>query len=274
MKRKIMMLIAMVVCFSQMSMGKKNSSKSSGTTFNDSLSYALGLTTGINYMGSLQLPGGLGTNAINKGKLEDGFKAGLEGDSTSYKISKEQAMNLILQYMQEQDRKAKEAEEAAYKQQKPINDLFIENKSKEAGFSELVDAPKDGKHGTLLKVIEKGNGSTIADTDFVCMNYVGKLTNEKVFDKSENGTAVFPLDGIIRGLSDALILLKKGAKAEVIVPSELGYGRESVEDGDIPANSILIYDIEIINVFHTEEEAQLYLQSIGASEEGDEDGDE
>ena len=69
--------------------GQKELKQKFGTTFNDSLSYALGLTTGINYMGSLQLPEASEPIPINKGenwKMDS--KRDWKGDSTNYKISK------------------------------------------------------------------------------------------------------------------------------------------------------------------------------------------
>ena len=86
-------------------------------------------------------------------------------------------------------------------------------------------------------------------TSTVKVNYSGALTDGSVFDASANhgGPATFPVNGVIKGWTEALQLMKEGDKFKLYVPSELGYG----EQGSGPAigpNAILVFDVELLEV--------------------------
>ncbi len=247
----------------------KSTNKGKLITEIDSLSYALGLNTGIAYRENLtQIPGGDKTR--NNKYLTEAFKHGFEDDTVSYLMSRDESILFLQKYIAKQNLKDQKAQETAYAKQRPINDQFMAGKQAE-GYNELLDAKSGSQYGTLIKRKVQNTGALIADSDYVCLNYSGKLVNGTEFDSSMDSSAVFQVDGVIEGLRDALLTLHKGDKAMVIVPSELGYGSEEIGDGTIPANSILLYDIEVLNVFHTEEEMQKYLDENGFQEEGDDD---
>jgi len=100
--------------------------------------------------------------------------------------------------------------------------------------------------------------------DTVLVNYIGRTTNDKVFDSSiqaeaqkaglnQPGRNYEPLQvilgttPIIKGWNEGLLLLNEGSKAKLIIPSDLGYGADGAGD-DIPAFSTLIFDVELVKV--------------------------
>ncbi len=76
----------------------------------------------------------------------------------------------------------------------------------------------------------------------VKVNYKGYLTDGRVFEES---VETFLLASLIPGWQEAIPLLKKGGKGTFLLPSYLGYG--SSGSGDIPPNSVLIFDIVLVN---------------------------
>jgi len=103
--------------------------------------------------------------------------------------------------------------------------------------------------GLEYKVLIPGDAkaAAIAATDEVTVNYRGKLLDGTEFDSSytRGQPATFPVNGVIKGWQEALVLMKPGAKWELYVPPELAYGA-SPRPG-IPANSLLIFDVELIS---------------------------
>ncbi|MDO8998124.1 MAG: FKBP-type peptidyl-prolyl cis-trans isomerase [Bacteroidota bacterium] len=80
----------------------------------------------------------------------------------------------------------------------------------------------------------------------VTVNYKGSLKDGKVFDQSASTGATFNLGSVIKGWKEGIPLFKKGGKGILLIPSALGYGNQAT--GSIPANSVLIFDIDLINV--------------------------
>ena len=81
--------------------------------------------------------------------------------------------------------------------------------------------------------------------------YKGYLVNDTVFDQSTlsyNNPATFSLASVIKGWQIGIPLIGVGGKIKLLVPSALGYG--SVAKTLIPANSVLIFDIEIVDIYN------------------------
>lgn len=81
------------------------------------------------------------------------------------------------------------------------------------------------------------------------VNYEGRLIDGTVFDSSyERGESIkFPLNGVIKGWGEGLTYAKEGGRIQLYIPSDLGYGQRGT--GPIPANSTLIFDVELIKVY-------------------------
>lgn len=86
-------------------------------------------------------------------------------------------------------------------------------------------------------------GPKPAKADFALVNYIGYLAaTGAVFDQSMQ--AAFPVEGVIPGFSEGLQLMAKGSKWRFCVPAALGYGAQ--ESGPIPANSDLVFQVELL----------------------------
>jgi len=105
--------------------------------------------------------------------------------------------------------------------------------------------------GLQYKVVKQGTGTSPRETDTVKVNYRGTLADGTEFDSSEKngGSAQFPVNGVIKGWTEALQLMKEGAKWQLFIPAELAYGDKAI--GPIPAGSTLIFDIELLQVVKT-----------------------
>ncbi len=90
---------------------------------------------------------------------------------------------------------------------------------------------------------EEGTGQNPELTDRVKISYQGKTLAGKVFEEKE---ATLAVEELIEGLRIALPLLKEGSVTSIYVPSVYAYGLRGTED--IPSNTILVYDIELIEV--------------------------
>lgn len=102
--------------------------------------------------------------------------------------------------------------------------------------------------GLQYQVIKEGTGKLPTASSQVTVNYEGKLLDGTVFDSSiaRHEPVTFPLNQVIPGWTEGLQLMKEGAKYRFFIPSELAYG--AVESGPIPANSTLIFEVELIKV--------------------------
>ena len=99
--------------------------------------------------------------------------------------------------------------------------------------------------GLRYKVLQPGKGGPHpSDTDIALVNYTGKLLDGTVFDKSAQPVPM-PVAAVVPGFSEGLKLMPKGAKYRLWVPPQLGY-RDRV-NGPIPANSTLVFDVELVD---------------------------
>lgn len=99
--------------------------------------------------------------------------------------------------------------------------------------------------GIQLYIIEKGNGTIPQPGRNVVINYHGTLLDGSVFDSSfdKPGMMDFNLNQLIRGWQIGLTAVPSGSKIKLVVPPEMGYG--SQERDNIPANSTLVFDIDL-----------------------------
>ena len=153
--------------------------------------------------------------------------------------------------------------EAAFEQlqtQMEAKSKLAGQKVKDDGLKFLAEnAKKEGvkstKSGLQYKVIKSGTGATPKATDHVATHYKGRLIDGTVFDGSYEGdapaatdkTVDFPVNGVIKGWTEALQLMKVGDKWQLFIPSELAYGERGA-GGDIGPNATLVFEIELIAI--------------------------
>jgi FKBP-type peptidyl-prolyl cis-trans isomerase FkpA len=106
------------------------------------------------------------------------------------------------------------------------------------------------KSNMYYQVITPGTGGTPSQCSTVQVAYVGKLTTGAIFDQSTN--YVYSLQGLIPGWMQGIPLIQKGGSIRLFIPPSLGYGNVDVIDPvtknvDIPANSVLVFDINLVN---------------------------
>jgi len=105
--------------------------------------------------------------------------------------------------------------------------------------------------GLQYKVIKPGDTSAppVLVTDDVEVNYRGRLQDGTEFDNSyaRGVPATFPVGGVIKGWTEALMLMKPGASFVLYIPPELAYGAAG-KPPRIPSNSLLIFDVELLSV--------------------------
>jgi FKBP-type peptidyl-prolyl cis-trans isomerase len=104
--------------------------------------------------------------------------------------------------------------------------------------------------GFFYKINQVGTGGAVVNLcTMVTVKYAGRLTNGTYFDPTTAGTvssATFALWQVIVGWQKGVPLISSGGKITLYIPPSLGYG--STAKGNIPANSILIFDIELVSV--------------------------
>jgi FKBP-type peptidyl-prolyl cis-trans isomerase FklB len=103
--------------------------------------------------------------------------------------------------------------------------------------------------GLQYKVITEGKGKSPKATDTVTVNYKGTLIDGTEFDSSykRGEPASFPVNGVIKGWTEALQLMKEGAKWELFVPPDLAYGEKGAGNV-IGPNATLIFEVELLSV--------------------------
>ncbi|MFO7843391.1 MAG: FKBP-type peptidyl-prolyl cis-trans isomerase [Bacteroidales bacterium] len=100
--------------------------------------------------------------------------------------------------------------------------------------------------GLYYIIEEQGTGVKPSLQSEVTVAFTGELLNGNVFD---NGTLnKYPLNNLIEGWQEGLMLFNEGGKGQLFIPSTLGYGNYDKEN--IPANSVLIFDIHLQAVWN------------------------
>jgi len=151
--------------------------------------------------------------------------------------------------------KPEEMQQALQKLQEGINKKQMEiaetNKTEGMKFLEQNKSQAGVKvtaSGLQYTVMTEGKGKTPTEKDTVKAHYRGTLTNGQQFDSSydRGQPAEFPVNGVIKGWTEALQMMKVGGKMKLFIPPELGYG-PAARPG-IPANSVLVFEVELVDV--------------------------
>ncbi|OFC70757.1 peptidylprolyl isomerase [Alteromonas confluentis] len=103
--------------------------------------------------------------------------------------------------------------------------------------------------GLQYEIIEAGEGGKPAADSTVRVHYHGTLIDGSVFDSSykRGQPAEFPVNGVIRGWTEALQLMPVGAKWKLYIPYDLAYGEQGA-GGAIAPYSTLVFDVELLDI--------------------------
>jgi FKBP-type peptidyl-prolyl cis-trans isomerase FklB len=192
----------------------------------DSVSYCIGLSIGTNLQSSPMKE--INYLAVAKG-MEDGFG----GKKT---IDPYEANRIISTYMQRLENQNSVDNRAA-------GEKFLEENKAKSGVVTL-------ESGLQYRIIREGTGPKPKLTDNVTVHYHGTLIDGTVFDSSvdRGEPASFPLNGVIQGWQEALQLMPVGSKWEIFLPADLAYGSRPMPGSKIQANSVLIFEVELISI--------------------------
>lgn len=110
--------------------------------------------------------------------------------------------------------------------------------------------------GLQYKVLKEGDGESPTVTDKVSVLYEGRLIDGTVFDSTNksNTPRTFAVNRVVKGWTEGLQLMKVGSKYEFYIPPELAYGSQA--RSSIPANSALIFQVELKEIIETEDKTK------------------
>jgi len=193
----------------------------------EKFSYALGLNIGMNFKRQ--------NIDVNPDLIVSGMKDGIAGKP---QMTTDQIRDTMMAF--EKDMQQKQTD-AGKKNASDADKFLTENKTKEG--------VKTTASGLQYKVLKEGNGAQPKSSDTVTVNYRGTLIDGTEFDSSykRGQPATFPVSGVIKGWTEALQLMKVGSKYQLYIPPNLAYADHS-PGAEIPLNSLLIFEVELMNV--------------------------
>lgn len=193
----------------------------------DSLSYAIGLNVGNNLKSQ-------GVENFSYEAMNQGMRAAMSGTEKPL-LDEQTASMTIQQKLQEYASKKNNIQKEEGKK------FLAENKTK-AGITELPN-------GIQYKIIKQGVGVKPAVEDTIKVHYKGTTIDGKVFDDSySRGEPIeFPLNNLIEGWKQTLVLMPVGSKWQIFLPSDYGYGDRGA-GANIPGGATLIFELELLDV--------------------------
>ncbi len=224
-------------------------SKGSAISEENKESYAIGLGMGQGMKANLKSLDGTGIDVDIK-VLAAAFADGILDQAKMEKAEQDKVMagfqEKMKKSMQEKQKKAKaEATEKA-KANIAAGEAYLKENGAKEGVVTL-------KSGLQYKVLKAGTGKQPKATDRVKVHYSGTLIDGTKFDSSYDRKvpATFGVTQVIPGWTEALKLMKEGDKWQLVIPSALAYGPNG-RPGTIPGNSVLLFDVELLEVLPTE----------------------
>ena len=201
-------------------------------SFEKKLGYSMGLDVGNYFKG---IGEEIDFAALLKG-LEDAF----QGNDPM--LSAEEIATVQKQFGEKMQAKQQEQLEKMREDNKKAGDEFLAANKKKEGVITT-------ESGLQYELIEKGDGTRPTATDRVKVDYVGTLIDGTEFDSSikRGEPAIFGVDQVIPGWSEALQLMDVGSKYKLVIPSELAYGDKGAPPV-IEPNSVLVFEVNLLGI--------------------------
>jgi FKBP-type peptidyl-prolyl cis-trans isomerase FklB len=201
----------------------------------DKVSYSIGMSLGTQWKRN-----GLESDQVSFENLVRGIKESMAGTNTL--LNEQQMQETLRTFSQQMQAKAMEKRRLEAEKNKKEGEAFLtSNKAKEG----VVTLPS----GLQYKILAEGSGDSPKATDTVSVKYRGTLMDGTEFDstaKRGDQPATFGVSGVVKGWTEALQLMKPGAKWQLFIPSDLAYG--DAGRPNIPPGSTLLFDIELLSV--------------------------
>jgi FKBP-type peptidyl-prolyl cis-trans isomerase len=202
-------------------------------TTQDKVSYSIGLNVGINLLRDSIL---VNPDAFIRGVMD------ARGDSAN-RLMTVAEMDSTMTIFQEELRK-KQMEQAAKEGETNMaaGKAYMAKNATLPGVSQLPS-------GLQYKVVSEGRGNKPTATSTVEVHYTGRLIDGTIFDSSykRGEPAVFAVNGVIKGWTEALLLMPVGSKWELCIPPDLAYGPTGA-GGVIPPNATLLFEVELLGI--------------------------
>ncbi len=200
---------------------------------NEKVSYSIGYDIGSNFNNQ-------SIDSLSLQQIMHGLQDGVNETDPALTDS---AMGTLMKSFQQEvmAKQKKRRQQEAQTNKKKSEEFLAENKNKEG--------VQTTESGLQYKIMEEGSGPSPTAKDTVRVHYKGTLVDGTVFDSSiERGQPVeFPVGGVIKGWTEALQMMKEGAKWKLFIPPELGYGQRGTP-GPIGPNDVLIFEVELLDV--------------------------
>lgn len=201
-------------------------------TDQEKLGYAIGMNIGMN-MKQQKID-------ADADQIAAGLMTALKGEETA--LTEQEMAQILTAYQQEAQMKQMAAAAEAAKENTEKANAFLAENAKKNGVKTLPS-------GLQYRVITEGSGASPKAESMVDVHYKGTLVDGTEFDSSysRGEPANFPVGGVIPGWTEALQLMKEGAKWELAIPPALAYGERGAPPV-IPPNSALIFEVELLKV--------------------------
>ena len=198
----------------------------------DKVSYSIGLDIGT---------------TLKKQKIDvnpDALSAGVRDAVTGAKpqMTDDQIKETMTTFSKELSEKQATASREASTKNAAVGEKFLADNKTKPGV-------KTTASGLQYKVLKEGSGPSPKETDTVVTNYRGTLIDGTEFDSSykRNEPATFQVNRVIKGWTEALQLMKKGAKYQLFIPAGLAYGPQGA-GAEIGPNATLIFEVELMDI--------------------------
>jgi FKBP-type peptidyl-prolyl cis-trans isomerase FklB len=206
----------------------------------DKVSYSIGMDIGRNIKRQ--------NLDLNVEAVAAGIRDAIAGGQTA--LTEEQAREVMNAYrMEMQTKQQAQAKEASEKNKKEGEAFLAENAKKEGVKTIQVKLPNGTNAALQYKVMTAGTGPKPTTNDTVITHYRGTLIDGTEFDSSirRGEPATFPVTGVIKGWTEALLQMPVGSKWQLFIPADLAYGERGA-GRNIGPNATLIFDIELIGI--------------------------
>ena len=198
----------------------------------EKISYSIGLSIGNNFKQQ--------KIDIEMDSLAQGIEDALTG--AKQKMTQEEIRQTMEAFRRQMQARAESNRQAASSGNQVEGEKFLAQNKKRKNVVTLAS-------GLQYEIVNKGSGKRPGLTDTVVTHYKGTLISGKEFDSSykRGQPAEFPVNGVIKGWTEALQLMQQGAKWKLYIPADLAYGSRGAGNS-IGPNEALIFEIELLEV--------------------------